>query len=140
MSGHDGGPDGQLAPDDRARYIGAAWSSLRPDAVGRVIDVGADEVVVAWGDLTSCQPPEDLRIASVPGDVHLGPVEGSVKWWKREKGYGVVLTPDTAPKGIWVHFSVIDRVGFKELVQGEAVDIEYEAAVQDTFRFSCKLD
>ena len=50
-------------------------------------------------------------------------------------GYGVVLTPDTAPKGIWVPFSHIEGAGFRELVQGETVEIEYEPAQQDSFRF-----
>ena len=65
----------------------------------------------------------------------LGPVVGTVKWWKPDKGYGVVLTPETAPKGIWVSFAHIDGEGFRELVQGEAVEIEYQAANQDSFRF-----
>jgi CspA family cold shock protein len=65
----------------------------------------------------------------------LGPVSGTVKWWKSEKGYGVVLTPDTAPKGIWVSFSHIDAEGYRELIEGEVVEIEYEPAIQDSFRF-----
>jgi len=62
-------------------------------------------------------------------------VTGTVKWWKGEKGYGVVLTPDTAPKGIWVSFSHIEGEGYHALEEGEAVEIEYEAANQDSFRF-----
>jgi len=65
----------------------------------------------------------------------LGPVPGTVKWWKGEKGYGVVLTPDTAPKGIWVSFSHIEGEGYQDLDQEETVDIEYEPARQDSFRF-----
>lgn len=68
----------------------------------------------------------------------LGPVAGTVKWWNRYKGYGVVLTPDTAPKGIWVSFTHLEGETFetfRELVQGETVEIEYEPAHQDSFRF-----
>lgn len=65
----------------------------------------------------------------------LGPVLGTVKWWKRDKGYGVVLTPETAPKGIWVSFSHIEGAGYRELIEGETVEVEYEPAHQDSFRF-----
>jgi CspA family cold shock protein len=58
----------------------------------------------------------------------LGPVTCTVKWWKGEKGDGVVLTPDTAPKGIWVHFSHIEGDGYRSLERGETVEVEYEAA------------
>jgi CspA family cold shock protein len=87
------------------------------------------------GELDELPPPEDLRIASSENESRLGPVPGTVKWWKPEKGYGVVLTPETAPKEIWVSFMHIEGEGFRELVQGEAVDIEYEPAMQDSFRF-----
>ncbi len=43
--------------------------------------------------------------------LRLGPVAGTLKWWKRDKGYGVVLTSDTAPKGIWVSFMHIEARG-----------------------------
>jgi cold shock protein len=72
-------------------------------------------------------------VGAVP---NLGPVSGTVKWWKSAKGYGVVLTPDTEPKGIWVSFSHIDGDGPRELFEGEIVEIEYKPAQQDSFRFS----
>lgn len=124
-----------LVAGDRVEYIGGSWSSMRPGMVGQIVDVGPDELVVVWGHLTSSHRPEDLRIAPWENETPPGPVQGTVKWWKREKGYGVVLTPETAPKGIWVSFIHIEGEGFRELVQGEAVDIEYEPAMQDSFRF-----
>jgi hypothetical protein len=64
------------------------------------------------GELDELPPPEDLRIASSENESRLGPVPGTVKWWKPEKGYGVVLTPETAPKEIWVSFMHIEGEGF----------------------------
>ena len=55
--------------------------------------------------------------------LRLGPVGGTVKWSKRDKGDGVVLAPDTAPTGIWVSFMHIEGEGFPELDRGEAVEI-----------------
>jgi CspA family cold shock protein len=42
----------------------------------------------------------------------------------------VICRSDQA--GSFIH---IEGEGFRELVQGEAVDIEYEPAMQDSFRF-----
>ena len=81
------------------------------------------------------RPTRSATLDDVDAPPKLGPVAGTVKWWKAAKGYGVVLTSDTAPKGIWVSFSDIDDDGPRELFEGETVEIEYEPAHQDSFRF-----
>jgi CspA family cold shock protein len=62
-------------------------------------------------------------------------VRGIVKFFKADKGWGALVTPEL-PSDVWVHFSVIERDGFRELEAGDEVDFDVEAAVQDSFRFA----
>ncbi len=50
---------------------------------------------------------------------------GTVKWFSDEKGYGFVQQDDGGPD-VFVHHSAIEGAGFKSLVEGQKVEIEYE--------------
>jgi cold shock protein len=60
---------------------------------------------------------------------------GTVKWWRDEKGYGVIAAAATAPWDIWCHFSAIDTDGYRSLQRGEEVEVEYMRFDQDTFKY-----
>lgn len=64
-----------------------------------------------------------------------GSTVGTVKWYRNEKGYGCIESEKTAPWDIWVHFSAIEGEGFRTLESGQRVDVEYERANQDSFRY-----
>ncbi|MGI3783116.1 MAG: cold shock domain-containing protein [Janthinobacterium lividum] len=58
-----------------------------------------------------------------------------MKFYKTEKGWGAI-TSDAVPEGdAWVHFSVIEGTGYRELTAGELVDFDFEPAQQDSFRY-----
>ena len=59
-----------------------------------------------------------------------------MKFYKADKGWGAISSPDL-PEGrdAWVHFSVIEMDGYRTLEAGDLVEFDYEAAVQDSFRF-----
>ena len=59
-----------------------------------------------------------------------------MKFWKRDKGWGAI-TSDALPaeSDAWVHFSVIESDGYRELHAGDLVDFDYESAQQDSFRY-----
>lgn len=46
-------------------------------------------------------------------------VNGTVKWFNAEKGFGFITTEDG--KDVFVHFSQINKSGFKTLEEGEKV-------------------
>ena len=52
---------------------------------------------------------------------------GKVKWFSRVKGYGF-LVPDGEEDGrdVFVHYSAIRGEGFRNLIEGEAVEFTIE--------------
>ena len=86
--------------------------------------------------------PDDLARAAAGEPRHpLGTelvAEGTVKYWKDDKGYGTIACDVTAPWDIWGHFSAIDMPGFKTLVPGERVEVEFYRADQVSFRYIAK--
>jgi cold shock protein len=58
-----------------------------------------------------------------------------VKFYKAEKGWGAISVVDLPPgTDVWVHYSVIEGTGYRELAAGDEVELELEAAQQDGFR------
>lgn len=49
-------------------------------------------------------------------------INGTVKWFNSEKGYGFITGEDG--KDVFVHFSQIQKEGYKTLQEGEAVSYE----------------
>ncbi len=49
-------------------------------------------------------------------------VKGTVKWFNAEKGFGFLTTEDNAD--VFVHFSQINKDGYKTLEEGESVTFE----------------
>lgn len=50
-------------------------------------------------------------------------VEGTVKWFNDQKGFGFI-TPDGGDKDCFVHHSAIQMQGFKSLDEGDRVEFE----------------
>lgn len=61
---------------------------------------------------------------------------GIVKFFKPVKGTGAIASAEL-PEGFdaWVHFSVIEMDGYRELEAGDEVEFDYRAAQQDSFRY-----
>ena len=52
-------------------------------------------------------------------------LQGKVKWFSDSKGYGFIEVPGR--KDLFVHFSAIQKPGYKSLAEGEAVLFEIVA-------------
>src|SRR5262245_4308830 len=50
---------------------------------------------------------------------------GTVKYWRDAKGTGAIASEATAPWDIWCGFPAIEMEGFKTLIPGERVAVEY---------------
>ena len=59
---------------------------------------------------------------------------GRVKFFRSEKGWGGIESDET-PGDVWVHFSVIDADGYRELIQGEAAEFRYVPQEKDSWRY-----
>lgn len=47
-------------------------------------------------------------------------MQGKVKWFNAEKGFGFILNEETG-KDIFVHYSAIVADGYKQLAEGDVV-------------------
>lgn len=50
-------------------------------------------------------------------------MQGKVKWFNAEKGFGFIVSEETG-KDIFVHYSVIIQDGYKTLAEGDLVSYE----------------
>ena len=48
--------------------------------------------------------------------------KGTVKWFDNQKGYGFIS--DESGKDVFVHYTGLNREGFKSLEEGQAVEFE----------------
>ena len=53
-------------------------------------------------------------------------MQGTVKWFKGQKGFGFIQ-PDDGSKDVFVHISAVERAGMNSLNEGQKVSFEVEA-------------
>ena len=63
-----------------------------------------------------------------------GRSRAEVREWHADEGWGVVDAP-ALPGGCWLHYSQLHMPGYRTLTAGQRVDVDWETADQDGFRF-----
>jgi len=122
---------GALAATERAFGAPARFSrveSLPADVVWILRD--GEKKFLGRGDVLGQlipDPPEPLHTERTS--------IGIVKFWRDDKGYGVIESTDTAPWDIWSSFSAIEAKGFKSLTVGERVEVSYVRSNQESYRY-----
>jgi len=53
-------------------------------------------------------------------------IVGTVKWFSREKGYGFIA--QEGGDDVFVHYTVIEGTGFRNLAEGEQVEFSVESS------------
>ncbi len=71
----------------------------------------------------ACSNAPQRTLALSSGKVVNDLPSGKVKWFNDAKGYGFI-TQEGSDKDIFVHFSAIQRDGFKTLREGETVSFD----------------
>jgi CspA family cold shock protein len=59
---------------------------------------------------------------------------GTVRDWRAEEGWGVIDSPET-PGGCWTHFSHVLVAGYVALQAGQIVNLDWESARQDGYKY-----
>ena len=113
----------------------AGHDTVEPNAKLSV-QVGAGQkgrqvtAVLSLDATAAAQTPRDTRSPprSSPGRVRPDPatatsVEGTVKWYNPNKGFGFVSSED-GEKDVFVHASVLERAGVRGLEEGQRVEMK----------------
>ena len=50
-------------------------------------------------------------------------IEGTVKWFSRDKGYGFII-PDNGGKDVFVHATALESAGLRGLNEGQKVEFD----------------
>jgi CspA family cold shock protein len=66
------------------------------------------------------------------------PMEGAVKWFKTDKGFGFVGADDGG-KDVFVHISVLERAGLGQLADGQRVSMQVVTTQKGREAISIKL-
>ena len=109
------------------------------DAIGEACSVMENAVQAirkAMGDQVSNRARSGDRRTRPEGD-HGGSNIGTVQWFNRTKGYGFIA-PDNGGKDVFVHMSVLERSGVREIVTDDRVT--FEDTISDRGRSATRVE
>jgi CspA family cold shock protein len=72
-------------------------------------------------DAVTLGPARCRSVIFLMKEIHMA--TGTVKWFNSEKGFGFIAQ-DGGGDDVFAHFSAIQSTGFRELVEGQAVEFD----------------
>lgn len=79
--------------------------------------------VMGMAEIPSSEPPRHHQTPAGPAEE----LNGTVKWFKADKGFGFVA-PDDGGKDVFVHKSVVSRLGLSILESGQRLKMSVHTA------------
>ncbi|OQW93587.1 MAG: cold-shock protein [Beggiatoa sp. IS2] len=64
--------------------------------------------------------------------------KGTVKWFNETRGFGFI-SPTDGSRDVFVHFSSIQKEGFKTLIEGQQVEFESKQGPKGPQASVCKV-
>lgn len=64
--------------------------------------------------------------------------KGTVKWFNETRGFGFI-SPTDGTRDVFVHFSSIQKEGFKTLIEGQQVEFESKQGPKGPQASICKV-
>lgn len=64
--------------------------------------------------------------------------KGTVKWFNETRGFGFI-SPTDGSRDVFVHFSSIQKEGFKTLIEGQQVEFESKQGPKGPQASICKV-
>ena len=65
-------------------------------------------------------------------------LNGTVKWFNAQKGYGFIQ-PAAGGPDVFVHISAVERAGMREIVEGQKISFELEGHNKSGKMSACNL-
>lgn len=90
--------------------------------------------VLGMADASATTPPRHHQPVTGPTEE----LTGTVKWFKGDKGFGFVA-PDDGGKDVFVHKSVVMRIGLAQLESGQRIKMSVHTAAKGREAVSIEL-
>jgi molybdopterin synthase sulfur carrier subunit len=103
-------------PGIRARVLDDAG------ALRRFVNIYVAEEDVRFAEGLDTPTPDGTQVSIIPAVAGGAPVQGVVKWFNSDKGYGFIEVE--GEDDVFVHWSKIKSDGYKTLDDGQAVEFE----------------
>ena len=91
-------------------------------ALRRFVNIYVAEEDVRFAQGLDTATPDGAQISIIPAVAGGAPVQGVVKWFNSDKGYGFIEVE--GEDDVFVHWSKIKSDGYKTLDDGQAVEFE----------------
>jgi molybdopterin synthase sulfur carrier subunit len=91
-------------------------------ALRRFVNIYVAEEDVRFEDGLATATPDGTQISIIPAVAGGAPVQGVVKWFNSEKGFGFIEVE--GEDDVFVHWSKIKSDGYKTLDDGQPVEFE----------------